>query len=84
MNRRQKKSLQKKLLRQSLKRKTDTTLSRELSTEFGECNACDYMQVCMERRGRCTNFTNYEVVKRKVSDEIEKLNRAGGKHSQTE
>ena len=76
MNRRQKKISQKKKLRESLKRKTDTILSKGLLTEFGECNACDYMQVCMERRGRCTNFTNYETVKRKVSDEIERLNKA--------
>lgn len=51
-------------------------MNRESQTEFIECNACDYMPVCMERRGRCTNFTNYETVKRKVSDEIERLNEA--------
>lgn len=74
MNRRQKRNLQKKNLRGFARKKRCITSERELLTESNtECEPCRYFEICMERRGKCRDFVDYEAVKQKVREEIENL-----------
>ena len=38
------------------------------------CPRCKHYQICMEQRGACKEFIDYEAIKKKVRDEIEGLN----------
>lgn len=75
MNRRQKRNLLKKNLRESARKKSAITYSRESTSaeQNTDCKPCRYFEICMERRGRCRDFEDYEAIKQKVRVEIENL-----------
>lgn len=61
---------------ESLPKKPTTTSEKELLTESNtDCKPCRYFDICMERRGRCKDFADYEAIKQKVREEIENINR---------
>lgn len=39
-----------------------------------DCPRCKYFSQCMEQRGRCREFIDYEEIKEMVKNEIEGLN----------
>ena len=44
---------------------------------IGECPRCKHYDTCIEQRGICRDYIDYETIKEKVRDEISALNESG-------
>lgn len=47
-------------------------------TEHSACDSCMHADECMERRGQCTDYKNYQDIIRQARDDIARLNRKEG------